>query len=269
MENSFLLCPVCGQSLNKNEKSFSCPNGHSFDRAKEGYVNLLLSGKSGGLIGDNRDMAKSRRDFLNKGYFSVLADSLCREIASYKKESPAVLDICCGEGYYSEQVLEKVSCRLFGFDISKEMVRLAAKRRLPAEFFVANLSHIPLADESTDVAFHLFAPFHDEEFSRILKKDGRLITVVPGENHLFSLKAAVYGTPYKNDEKLPDTKNLRLIKKEKAKAKIRLESNDDINSLFKMTPYFYRTSKDDLKKLDSLSTLETEIEFVLGVYEKA
>lgn len=264
-----IVCPVCSGKFVLHDKTLRCENNHCFDFAKEGYVNLLTAQhKNGSLIGDNKSMANSRRDFLNKGYFSCLADEVAKQVSAIEKQSPVVLDICCGEGYYSYVVAEKNDCRLYGFDLSKEMVRLAAKRKLNAMFFVANISSIPLADSSVDFAFHLFAPFHEKEFSRILKKDGKLITVFPGENHLFSLKQAVYDTPYKNDEKAPETTVLEKVETIKVSREIHLDCNEDIMSLFSMTPYYYRTSKSDLEKLKKLESLDTTVEFVVAKYTK-
>ena len=269
MTDNILSCPVCKKPLLKDGKSYRCASCHNFDEAKEGYVNLLAgSHKQGELIGDNKSMALSRRDFLNKGYFSSLADGVLQILAGENFKSPTVLDICCGEGYYSEFILKRTYCRLFGFDISKNMVRLAAKRKLDASFFVANLSHIPIFDESIDFAFHLFAPFHDEEFSRILKKGGVLVTAVPGKDHLWELKKEIYDTPYQNDEKLPESKELKPERTLRVKTKIQIDNSNDIMSLFKMTPYYYRTSKDGILKAEKLQKLETTLEFILGVYKK-
>lgn len=264
-----LCCPVCKSELKDNQKSYTCKNGHCFDKAKEGYVNLLSgSHKQGELIGDNKSMALSRRSFLNKGYFSSLAEAVCELIKSERIDCPNVLDICCGEGYYSQYISEQLECCLFGFDISKNMVRLAAKRKPDATFFVANLSHIPVFDGTIDFAFHLFAPFHAHEFSRILKKGGTLVTAVPGRKHLWELKKAVYDTPYENDEVLPSAENMILEKTVKVCADIKLENNDDIMNLFRMTPYYYRTPESGIKKAEGLKFLETRLEFILGVYKK-
>ncbi|MGN1444611.1 MAG: putative RNA methyltransferase [Acutalibacteraceae bacterium] len=269
MNRNILICPVCGKDLYEEDKAFVCRNGHSFDKAKEGYVNLLAgSHKSGDKTGDNKSMAALRRDFLNKGYFSSLADAVIGQIKKTEIRRPTVLDICCGEGYYSQQVLTNTDSVLYGFDLSKSMVRLAAKRKTGGTFFVANLSHIPVKDESVDTAFHLFAPFHEKEFARVLKKGGTLITAVPGENHLFGLKEAVYEKPYKNDERLPETAILTLTDTVKVKNEITLESADDIAALFGMTPYYYKTSPADRAKLLGLHKLTTQTEFVLGVYQK-
>lgn len=269
-EKAVLSCPVCKAALMKNENSFVCCNNHCFDISKEGYVNLLTgSYKQGDLIGDNKEMALSRREFLEKGYFSSLAKAVSELFREQThREKPRVLDICCGEGYYSQHLKEQNNCELFGFDLSKSMVRLAAKRRLNATFFVANLSHIPVFDASIDFAFHLFAPFHKEEFARILCNDGTLITAVPGERHLWKLKEVVYDIPYRNDVYLPSGGGLKLSDTLSVKDKIFLPCNSDILSLFKMTPYYYHTPKSGIDKLQKLDSLETELDFVIGIYKK-
>lgn len=268
--STLLCCPKCGSNLSICASSLKCEQGHCFDISKEGYVNLILSShKKGELIGDSPEMAKSRKAFLDKGYFGTLSDEITKLVCETTGEFPAVVDICCGEGYYSEQLLRKKKCELYGFDLSKVMIRLAAKRKLDATFFAANLSRIPLKDGCADAAFHLFAPFHEKEFSRILKKSGTLFTAVPGENHLWELKEKVYDTPYKNDEALPDTTLLTLTDKIKVSSKITLETNEDIMSLFNMTPYSRRTSEKDRKKLEKLSSLTTQTEFVIGVYKNS
>ncbi len=148
------------------------------------------------------------------------------------------------------------------------MVRLAAKRKTDAVFFVANLSHIPVFDCSVDFAFHLFAPFHASEFARILKKGGVLVTAVPGKKHLWELKKVLYDTPYENDEALPTVGSLTLERTVKICADIKLDNNEDIMSLFRMTPYYYRTSKEGIERAKVLTELKTRLEFVLGIYRK-
>ncbi len=267
MQPFFPVCPVCGKALQQNGRALQCESGHSFDLAREGYVNLLTgSRKSGDAIGDSRGMARARRAFLEQGRFRPLADALAEEIKALGKEKPRVLDICCGEGYYSEQLQRALPCRLLGFDLSKEMVRLAAKRGLDALFFVANLSAIPLPDGCVDAALPRFAPFHEASFARVLAPDGALFSVVPGRRHLFELKEAVYDTPYENDERLPQTTALTLQGTRKVTAQIRLETPDEIRALFEMTPYAHRTSKEGIARLHRLETLDTTIDFVIGKY---
>lgn len=259
-----LRCPVCGGSLSPRGNAVSCAKGHSFDVAREGYLNLLRSQKSGDRMGDSKDSARSRRDFLDRGYYRPLRDALT---ALFAEKRGNVLDICCGEGYYTAALAENPALAVYGFDLSKEMVRLAAKRG-GATCFVANLASIPVADGSFDYATHLFAPFHEREFSRILKSGGTLYSVVPGRRHLWALKERLYDDPYPNDEELPATETLKLNGTRKIAAEITLRSAQDIEAVFRMTPYCYHTSRADRDKLNGLTSLTTQIEFVVAEYEK-
>ena len=259
-----LVCPICAAPLVFAERVAYCDNNHRFDLAREGYVNLLRASRSGDRIGDDKLSARSRRDFLNKGYYSLLKDSM---VALFSDKSGSVLDICCGEGYYTAALGENPDLNVYGFDISKEMVRLAAKRG-NAQYFVANMASIPVPDESFDYAIHLFAPFQEKEFHRILKKGGKLYSVVPGRLHLWGMKSALYDTPYENDEKLPDTELLTLCRTQCISGRIHLQTQEDIEAVFRMTPYYFHTSQRDKEKLEGLQSLDTEISFVIGEYIK-
>lgn len=258
-----LCCPVCGNRLLFSERIARCENGHCFDIAREGYINLLRSSKSGDKIGDDKLSARSRRDFLNKGYYSPLRDRL---VSILSEIHGCVLDICCGEGYYTSAFAHE-GLEVYGFDISREMVRLAAKRG-GGQYFVANMAAIPVAAESFDAATHLFAAFNEQEFCRVLKPGGSLYTVVPGKYHLFGLKQALYDTPYENDEKLPTTDKLTLAGTTKISEVITLTNKEDIDAVFRMTPYYFHTSQKDKDKLLRLEQLETPIEFVIAEYRK-
>ena len=258
-----LTCPVCGKRLRFIERSTLCESGHCFDIAKEGYVNLLRTTKNGDLIGDDKYSARCRRDFLNKGYYSILRDHL---VQYFSDKNGCLLDICCGEGYYTS-CLTHEGLSVYGFDISKEMVRLAAKRGRGC-YFVANMAAVPVADASFDYAIHLFAPFHEMEFNRILKPGGSLLTVIPGKQHLFGLKKVLYDTPYVNDERLPDTQTLKLVSTVKLSKDVVLNDAADIDAVFRMTPYFFHTSQKDKDKLLNIHKLETPVEFVIAEYKK-
>lgn len=253
---SILICPVCREKLLRQGNCLKCRNNHSFDFSKEGYVNLLLGTKSGDKKGDSKDSARARRALLDKGYYGCLKHFLC------EKMQGTVLDICCGEGYYDDYQGE-----LYGFDLSKEMIRLASKRYKDNHYFVANISSIPLKEESVDTAIHLFAPFHEKEFSRVLKPSATLYSVAGGANHLWEMKELLYETPYKNDEKPPQTTTLRLIAKTKISDRVTI-SKQDLKTLFSMTPYFYRTSDTDKAKLENVEQLDLTVEFVIFEYKK-
>lgn len=263
-------CPVCGEKLEKDGNVMKCGRSHSFDISREGYVNLLaFSRRSGDSRGDSKEMSRSRRDFLDKGYYSPLAEKLAELIPAYVGESGKVLDICCGEGYYTSFLASRLEgIGFYGFDLSKEMVRLAANRKSRAEFFVANLASIPVEDSSFDLEMHLFAPFNGAEFARVLKDGGRLISVIPGKDHLMGLKNVLYEKAYPNDEKTPDCAELGKTDVYRVKKTVNIENQNDIFALFRMTPYCFRTPEAGVTRLKKLESLETEIEFVITVYEK-
>ncbi|MBQ1223685.1 MAG: methyltransferase domain-containing protein [Clostridia bacterium] len=266
---NILRCPVCGEKLSQNSNTLLCPARHSFDLAKEGYVNLLGGSRPGSDRGDSREMALSRKAFLSKGYYSPLADAV-GNVLSENVPCGNVLDICCGEGYYTESLANKLpQFRFYGFDISREMVRLAAKRKSGAKFFVANLASIPVADNSINAAVHLFAPFNAEEFCRILAPDGILLSVIPGKDHLMGLKKVLYDVPYPNDEEEPQTGDLVVTERVRVKSEIELNSPEDIFALFQMTPYYFKTGIAAAEKLKALESLKTEIEFIVLVCKKA
>lgn len=265
MDQNLLLCPVCGSPLRRTGNTARCENGHAFDYAREGYLNLLAGRRrAGASSGDSREMALSRRAFLEKGYFAPLRDALASYVRAHCGGS--ALDICCGEGYYSS-ALKKDGNAVYAFDLSKEMVRLAAKRGV-AECFVANISSIPLPAGSIGTAIHLFAPFHDAEFSRVMCADGTLLTVVPGRRHLMGMKEILYDAPYENDEVPPDAPSFSILKKRIVRAQAEITGQADIAALLHMTPYGVHSPREGIARLERLDTLSTELEFVIYVLRK-
>lgn len=255
------ICPVCKECLKENEKSFICQNNHNFDKAKQGYVNLLLSNKQGNH-GDDKLMVQARQSFLEKGYYAPMREA----VNTILGKGNTVLDAGCGEGYYTSLFAENNT--LFGIDVSKEALKVASRKCKNASFAVASIYELPFGDNSFDVCINIFAPDSPTEFLRILKPQGRLIMVTPMENHLFELKKAVYEVPYKNEYVNPERNGYIIKSSTELKYDITLETNEDIISLFKMTPYYYNTSPTDRQKLDSLDTLTTRIEFLVTEYEK-
>lgn len=272
-----LICPVCHNHLQKNEKSLTCENLHSFDVAGKGYVNLLLSqDKNSKDPGDNKDMAKARKRFLDKGYYSLLSDGLCDLFSQrllLSGDNPVFLDAGCGDGYYTDCISKSlskasISCSIYGIDISKEAIRLAAGRNKEIRFIVASLFKIPIQSAQSDFILNAFAPSNDPEFSRVLKNDGALVTVIPGKRHLFQLKSVLYDKPYENDEKEPELPSFRLEEQVRINGFIELNSREDIADLLTMTPYYWRTPREGIERLNRLDNLGTEIEFIIGIHKK-
>ena len=265
------LCPKCQKELVLNNKSYSCSNGHQYDVSKEGYVNLVLANqKNSKLPGDSKESLQSRKRFLDAGYYEVLSEKINEIVNELIESDSNVLDAGCGTGYYLHRLIESVdtNANFFGVDVGKEAVRIASKLVKKASFAVCSVFHLPVKDECFDIVMSIFCPYSAEEFARVTKKNGYVIAVTPGKRHLYEMKELVYENPYENAEEgylLPD---FNLVKSVKVTADIVLESNEDIVSLWKMTPYYHKTSQSANQKLFNCDRIETVIDFMVNVYQK-
>ncbi len=261
LQQALFCCPVCKDALFIRPDGWRCFRGHHFDRAKQGYVNLLRSNSSSGH-GDDKLMVAARSHFLNKDFYAPLRNAVTAHIG----EGHTVLDAGCGEGYYTAGFAEKNE--VCGVDISKEALKTAARRVPNAQFAVASVAALPLADSSVDTVVNIFAPDVNTEYVRVLQSGGRLITVQPCEEHLWELKAAVYDTPYTNPVPTTERDGFAVIEQQTIDYTITLDTAADIAALFQMTPYYYKTSQKDQQKLAALTTLATRVSFLITVYEK-
>jgi 23S rRNA (guanine745-N1)-methyltransferase len=265
-------CPVCKEELKLDGRTYRCINNHCFDCAKQGYVNLLQSNKSKSKRhGDDKLMIEARTEFLNTDFYKPLCDLMCELLKKYVPQNASVLDAGCGDCYYTEKIEKALADRnpsVVGVDISKSALIAAAKRSKSINLAVASVFSLPVGDLSCDAVLNVFSPFAPEEYARVLKSGGVLLRVIPLENHLFSLKKAIYDNPLKNPEESTEIDGFTLAESQELKYSIELKSNEQIESLFKMTPYYYKTSRTDQQKVEKLSTLQTEIEFCVLVYKK-
>ncbi|MGI6029028.1 MAG: putative RNA methyltransferase [Candidatus Heteroscillospira sp.] len=265
-------CPVCSLPLWDMPGSLRCAGGHCFDRSKKGYVNLALSAASGKKRhGDDRLMVSARRDFLEKGYYEPLRREICRLAASVPGERLGLLDAGCGEGWYTSGVKAHLEAQgrtvdALGVDISRDALIEAHRRDASLSLAVAGANRLPVPDGEVDVLLSVFAPVFPEEFARVLAPRGVVIRAVPLREHLFGLKSAVYDTPYHNPDMSPELVPLRLLEQSQVRYNLTLDNNADIQALFRMTPYFYKTGRDDQAKLEKLEHLETELHFGVWVY---
>lgn len=266
------ICPKCKASLVFSDRVAKCTAGHSYDRAKEGYYNLLLTG-TGGTHGDNKEMILARRAFLDAGYYAPLSNALNAMVARILPVNGCILDGGAGEGYYTARLADALSdthpsAEIYSFDISKEAVRRLAKRRADLHPTVAGVYDMPVASESVDVMLNFFAPFAREEILRVLKKGGYLCMAVPEREHLFGLKEKVYEAPYYNEvsEEIPE--GFSLVESVEIKKEIEIVEPMHIAALFEMTPYAYRTGKEGRDAVYALSALKTPIHFRLFLYRK-
>ncbi len=261
------LCPVCKKPLVRKDKSYFCENGHCYDIAKSGYVNLLQSGSSG-HHGDDKLMVRSRTEFLNKGFYAALCDAIVETVHPLLDSSSILVDAGCGEGYYTDRIQKETGATVFGIDISKDALAAAGKRNHELKLATASTASMPLPDRSADVLISVFAPLFPEEFSRVLKDTGYLLCVFPLEKHLWELKQAVYDVPYENPAPENTLPGFSPKTKRNLEYTIHLPDTDSILQIFKMTPYYYKTGMEDQKKLEKLESLQTSLAFQIVLYEK-
>ncbi len=272
---SLFNCPLCGKSLFKEEQVLKCEKGHSFDISAEGYTHLLPPNKMHSKVpGDSKEMAASRSEFLDRGYYAPLLQCLTETVLKLcDGEAPAILDCGCGEGYYTSSIAKAVKNRfakakIAGFDISRPSVKRAAKRGSEAEYAVASVFEIPVADESFDILLNVFSPLSIKEYNRVLKSGGYYVYVVPAARHLWQLKAAIYDTPYENKEENTPYEDFEHVEKIPVRYSVLIENQKDIFSLFQMTPYYWKTSAKGSEKVKALESLKTEVAFDIHIYKK-
>ena len=267
-------CPVCGNILEDEGRTYRCEKNHCFDKAKQGYVNLLQSQTSSKKRhGDDTLMVKARQAFLEKGFYNDLCKELINAVLRTAKEEAILIDLGCGECWYTAQLFESLSKNgnnpsVFGIDISKQALIAGSKRCKDLKLAVASTADVPVPDESCDIAVCVFAPYAEEEVRRILKRGGVFIKAFPLENHLMGLKSAIYEKPYKNEVNEETPAGFERVDFTKTNNTITLDTNEDIINLFKMTPYYYKTGRADQIKLEKLSFLETQTEFGIVIYKK-
>ena len=269
---SFFACPLCGEALIIDVRVYRCASGHCFDKAKEGYVNLLPANRQhASAPGDDKDMVKARTAFLDSGRYTPLKEALCALAAKYAGERTALLDAGCGEGYYTEglsRVIAEKGGRTGGADLSKAAVKKAAKRCREAEIAVASVYHLPLADGSVDMVTDCFSPLAKEEYRRVLKDGGHFLYVVPGARHLWEMKEVLYEQPYENEVREEAYEGFRLQETVPLSFGIHLEKTEEIMALFRMTPYAWKTPKEGVERLAEQKELGLTAEFRILVYER-
>lgn len=267
-------CPVCKKDLKLIEKTYSCENNHSFDIAKQGYVNLLLANKKNSKEpGDSKEMVLARKNFLERKYYKKVADSISLEIKKITEkdemEKVTLLDAGCGEAYYTDKIDKEINSEIYAIDISKEAIKYAARKNKKINFSVASVFELPIKTSSIDIVYSIFAPFKDEEFARVLKDNGYFIQVSPASRHLYGLKMGLYENPYLNNEEKFVSDYFEEIYRFVARDKIKIEDKEDVENLIKMTPYYWNTDKKIIEDyIENFESLETELEFLIKIMKK-
>lgn len=277
-----LICPICKSRLEPNGQSFCCKHGHSFDLSASGYLHLLPANQMRSKIpGDNKQMVRARKEFLSKGYYQPVSDLLNHQVLEHCKKGTAlqILDAGCGEGYYTNRLTAEFSrsgaeFAVTGLDISKFAVDAAAKAAKSdhdiaghVQYGVASIFDLPVKDHSCHVVTNLFAPVCMEEYRRVLKRGGILVFAVTSTMHLWELKQAIYDEPYENEKVDQEYEGFKMVGKEKVHTTITLPNQQDIDNLFTMTPYYYKSSVESTERLHHLGSLTTQIDVDIITYQ--
>ena len=281
-----LACPIDGKKLEQIGRQYACNNGHTFDIARQGYVNLLpVQHKRSKQPGDSKAMVLARMHFLNTGIYDNIASKLIETVSgliiddkSLDDKDCCILDAGCGEGYYFDALFSRLSkdegsntLSFIGLDISKDAIVQASKRNRQISWVVGTNRRPPLEDESVDIIICMFGFISVEGFIKVLKPGGKIILVDPDVEHLKELREIIY--PEVKKTKQTDSVQMELtgftwLKTEKLQFKTNISSNEQINHLLVMTPHFYRASKAGREAACRLDTLAITVDVTFRVFKK-
>ena len=257
-------CPICRENLTLVESSLKCNNRHSFDLAKFGYVNLAPQIKQSANY--DKENFQNRQQILEAGFYQAILEAVSDLLAT-NPSAKIVLDIGCGEGFYSRKLQESHSGKTFyAFDISKDSVQIAAKSEpnWAVNWFVGDLARLPIKDASMDILLDIFSPANYGEFRRVLSKDSILIKVIPTENHLKEIRQRIQDQLTNKDYSNQDIKNhfqehFTILSSQTASLTKTITA-EQLQALLSMTPLLFHIdqSKIDWSQLTEI-TIEAEI----------
>lgn len=262
-----VLCPICGAELQECDKCWRCENGHSFDVARQGYVNLLTVDRKHSLHpGDTKEQVAAREAFLDAGHYAPIAALLRELLAEYHPAT--LLDVGCGEGYYLSAAAPE-GCRVWGLDISKDAVRYAAVRNKNACWLVGTASHLPFADASFDCITSMFALTEPAEFSRVLKPGGVFVQVTAHPEHLMNLKQIIYPEIIRKEKDLqPVYPGFRQEDARELSFDFAVRGADMVANLLSMTPHFWRIGKEGAARAAATEDLQDTARVIFRIYRK-
>ncbi|AEP30104.1 putative RNA methyltransferase [Brumicola nitratireducens] len=295
-------CPLCklplkthqDDALNSPLKTWSCDNNHTFDKAKQGYVNLLpVQNKRSKMPGDDAEMVAARTTFFAEKPYQALVVKLSNVISDImlansndfevlrNPDNPPgspvmVYDSGCGEGYYIDELSKllldpdvnhnSTNYSFAGHDISKAAVIAAAKRNKDKQLVVASTINIPVLHHSQDVILQVFAPACASEYARVLRSNGIVITVDPGAKHLFELKELVYENPQLHEENAANLSSFEIAERHQLNFCVALSSPEVRSALLQMTPFYWKTNAQQ-RALIQQELLQVTADFTITVWQ--
>lgn len=263
-----LICPICSSTLTREEGRFACPENHSFDIARQGYVNLLtVQQRHSAHPGDTKEQVLCRREFLEGGFYAPIVDALIAAAKKFGASGP-VLDVGCGEGYYSTRLSEAMGAELTGLDISKDAVRYASGKYKDAQWLCATAARIPVPDGSAGLLTSLFAITLPEEFHRVLVENGLFFQVLAAQDHLLGLKKIIYDALiFREKDTVPELPGFALLESIPIRFSFTVKGQQ-VRNLFAMTPHLFRVGKAGAERLRNTETLTDTASCVLNVYRR-
>jgi len=270
-----IVCPLCRGALQRGVTRWHCGNGHAFDVAREGYVNLLpVQQRRSRAPGDNADMVRARREFLDAGHYAPLREAIRALLAA--RPAAHVLDIGCGEGYYTGVLRAgsesaAAAGESVGIDISRDAIQRAAKRYPGITWLVAGSAALPLADACCDLVASLFAPVPAAEIARVLAPGGQVLIATPDADHLQALREILFETVRPHEPAKSLTALLPAFV-EVTRARVRFPLALDtaaLRQLLLMTPYGWRATAARREALLARGQLEAQAAFTLFLLRRA
>jgi 23S rRNA (guanine745-N1)-methyltransferase len=264
------VCPHCRSALRASPDglALACAGGHAFDRAREGYVNLLLPHrKRARNPGDDALMVAARRRVHSAAAYRPLADAVAQQIAGLQATGP-ILDLGCGEGYYTNAIASAVpACSLYGIDISRAAVRLAARGCRAAEFAVASAYRLPLPGASFDAIVRVFAPSDDKEVNRVLRPGRFYLEVSPAPGHLVELRERLYDSTREHVSAREHIAGMRLLRRSSLRYQFALGPLQ-LADIIAMTPFAYRGHREKRDNLRDSGLPGVTMAFSLHLFQR-
>lgn len=272
---NLVVCPLCSEPLQRQQDSvWRCCHGHCFDEAKQGYLNLLpVQHKKSKQPGDTGHMVTARRDFLEQGFYQPILDQLCQALPA---STSRVVDIGCGEGYYTAGIEQNCHDRIaglhiIGIDISKDAIRKACSRSKNVQWIVASGANAPLAHGKFDCITSLFTPIMTQSYQHLLTQDGTIILAHAGPQHLIELRQKLYqevNTQTIDTEKSMEKGAFALQDEYSVQFELALDSTDHIENLLSMTPHYWRAKPDAKQSLRTLNNLTVSVDVNISCYRR-
>ncbi|HET6473789.1 MAG TPA: methyltransferase domain-containing protein [Pseudomonadales bacterium] len=278
-----MACPLDGLPLARADRRYACASGHSFDIARQGYLNLLpVQHKQSKDPGDSAAMVAARSAFLDSGAFEPIAAELSRwvsaRLVAASRAHACVLDAGCGEGYHLVHLLRSLGAQrldarvaLIGMDISKPAILAAARRSKRITWLVASNKRPPLLPGTVDVVCSTFGFPLFEQFATLLAPGGRIVLVDAGPEHLIELRRVVYPTIEKDGPlRLEATAaGLSLIETRPLSYRRTLDSNAQILNWLAMTPHAFRIGPRGRQAASELHRIDVTVDVVFRVLRRA